>query len=87
MKLKLSQNAYFMNRTLVIGDIHGSLKALQQIIEKAAVNETDQLIFLGDFVDGWSQSFEVIQFLIELEKKDKMCIHKRKPRPLVRAMA
>ena len=85
MKLTLSQNAYFMNRTLVIGDIHGSLKALQQIIEKAAVNETDQLIFLGDFVDGWSQSFEVIQFLIELE--NKMCIHKRKPRPLVRAMA
>jgi len=71
MKLKLSQNAYFMNRTLVIGDIHGSFKALQQIIEKAAVNETDQLIFLGDFVDGWSQSFEVIQFLIELEKKIK----------------
>ena len=54
-----------MNRTLVIGDIHGSFKALQQIIEKAAVNETDQLIFLGDFVDGWSQSFEVIQYLIE----------------------
>ena len=71
MKLKLSQNANFMNRTLVIGDIHGSFKALQQIIEKAAVNETDQLIFLGDFVDGWSQSFEVIQFLIELEKKIK----------------
>jgi serine/threonine protein phosphatase 1 len=53
-----------MNRTLVIGDIHGAFKALQQIIEKAAVKETDQLIFLGDFVDGWSQSFEVIQYLI-----------------------
>jgi serine/threonine protein phosphatase 1 len=60
-----------MNRTLVIGDIHGAFKALQQIIEKAAVKETDQLIFLGDFVDGWSQSFEVIQYLIELEKKFK----------------
>jgi len=60
-----------MNRTLVIGDIHGASKALQQIIERAAVHETDQLIFLGDFVDGWSQSFEVIQYLIELEKKIK----------------
>ncbi|MEO6733338.1 MAG: metallophosphoesterase [Ferruginibacter sp.] len=60
-----------MNRKLVIGDIHGALKALEQIIEKAAVKESDQLIFLGDFVDGWSQSYEVIQYLIELEKRIK----------------
>jgi serine/threonine protein phosphatase 1 len=60
-----------MNRTFVIGDIHGAYKALLQIIERAGVQETDQLIFLGDFVDGWSESFEVIQFLLELEQKMK----------------
>lgn len=60
-----------MNRKLVIGDIHGAWKALEQIIEKAAVKENDQLIFLGDFVDGWSQSYEVIQYLIGLEKRVK----------------
>lgn len=60
-----------MSRTLVIGDIHGAYKALQQIIERASVQETDQLIFLGDFVDGWSQSFEVIQLMTELDKKMK----------------
>ncbi len=58
-----------MGRTFVIGDIHGALKALQQILERAAVQDNDQLIFLGDFVDGWSQSFDVIQYLAELEKK------------------
>ena len=62
-----------MNRTFVIGDIHGAFRALQQVIERAAVQEDDQLIFLGDFVDGWSQSFEVIDYLLELEKKTK-CI-------------
>lgn len=62
-----------MNRTFVIGDIHGAFKALQQIIERASVKENDRLIFLGDFVDGWSQSFEVIQYLLHLEKKMK-CI-------------
>lgn len=62
-----------MNRTLVIGDIHGAFKALQQIIERADIRENDRLIFLGDFVDGWSQSFEVIQYLADLEKKMK-CI-------------
>ncbi|MBC7890375.1 MAG: serine/threonine protein phosphatase [Ferruginibacter sp.] len=58
-----------MNRTLVIGDIHGAFRALQQIMERAEVTVNDQLVFLGDYVDGWSQSFEVIQYLINLEKK------------------
>lgn len=54
-------------RTLVIGDIHGAFKALEQIMERANVNENDKLIFLGDYVDGWSQSPEVINYLLELK--------------------
>ena len=64
---------YIMNRTLVIGDIHGGLKALKQVLEKATVTTQDTLIFLGDYVDGWSESPEVIDFLIELGKKQN-CI-------------
>lgn len=60
-------------RTLVIGDIHGGLRALHQIIERAKVSPTDTLIFLGDYVDGWSQSPQVIDYLIEL-KKTHNCI-------------
>jgi serine/threonine protein phosphatase 1 len=56
-------------RTLVIGDIHGGHKALQQVIEKAAITKEDQLIFLGDYVDGWSQSPQVLDYLIELKNK------------------
>jgi len=55
-----------MKRTLVIGDIHGGLRALHQILERANVTKEDTLIFLGDYVDGWSQSPQVIDFLIEL---------------------
>ena len=62
-----------MNRTLVIGDIHGGLRALHQIIERASVTTTDTLIFLGDYVDGWSQSPQVIDYLIALGKKQN-CI-------------
>ncbi|WP_395044776.1 metallophosphoesterase family protein [Flavobacterium sp.] len=62
-----------MNRTLVIGDIHGGLRALHQIIERASVSKTDNLIFLGDYVDGWSQSPQVIDYLIDLGKKQN-CI-------------
>ncbi|MEY8850142.1 metallophosphoesterase family protein [Psychroserpens sp. XS_ASV72] len=55
-------------RTLVIGDIHGGLKGLIQLMERAKVKPTDHLIFLGDYVDGWSESAQVIQYLIELSK-------------------
>ncbi|MEC4004310.1 metallophosphoesterase family protein [Flavobacterium sp. SUN052] len=58
-----------MNRTLVIGDIHGGLRALHQIMERANVTTDDTLIFLGDYVDGWSQSPEVIDYLIALSTK------------------
>ncbi|MEY8758199.1 metallophosphoesterase family protein [Chryseobacterium tongliaoense] len=62
-----------MKRTLVIGDIHGGFKALKQVFERAGVTQEDQLIFLGDYVDGWSESFQIIQFLIELSEKQQ-CI-------------
>ena len=55
-------------RTLAIGDIHGGLRGLTQIIERANVNEEDSLIFLGDYVDGWSEAAQVIERLIELSK-------------------
>ena len=56
-----------MNRTLVIGDIHGALKALKQLIKRAKITPQDQLIFLGDYVDGWSESALLVSFLIELK--------------------
>ena len=36
-----------MSRTLVIGDIHGGLKALIQTLDRANVTQNDTLIFLG----------------------------------------
>jgi serine/threonine protein phosphatase 1 len=62
-----------MNRTLVIGDIHGGLKAIHQLFEKANVTHEDKLIFLGDYVDGWSESAGVIDYMIQLEETNK-CI-------------
>ena len=53
-------------RTLVIGDIHGGYKALLQVLDRAGVTTADTLIFLGDYVDGWSESAETIEKLIAL---------------------
>lgn len=62
-----------MSRTLVIGDIHGGLRALHQILERAKVAKDETLIFLGDYVDGWSESPQVIDYLIHLSSKQN-CI-------------
>lgn len=58
-----------MSKTFVIGDIHGAVRALEQVLERVAPEEDDTLIFLGDYVDGWSESPQVIDFLIGLEKR------------------
>lgn len=58
-----------MERIIVVGDIHGGLKALLQLLNKVAVKDEDTLVFVGDYVDGWSESAQVIQFLIELSQK------------------
>lgn len=63
-------------RTLVIGDIHSGLKALEQVLHRAAVSKQDKLIFLGDYVDGWSQAVQTVDFLIALEKTHN-CIYLR----------
>jgi serine/threonine protein phosphatase 1 len=63
-------------RTLVIGDIHSGFKALKQVLERAGVSENDRLIFLGDYVDGWSQAVETVNFLIEL-KTTHQCVFLR----------
>ena len=58
-----------MKNTFVIGDIHGGLAALKQVLEKMSIQKEDTFIFLGDYVDGWSESCEVISFLIQFEKE------------------
>ncbi|GAB2841057.1 metallophosphoesterase family protein [Ferruginibacter profundus] len=62
-----------MKRTLVIGDIHGGLKALRQVFEKARVTRDDKIIFLGDYVDGWSESAGVMDYIIALSNTNE-CI-------------
>ena len=55
-------------RIIAIGDIHGGLKALLQVLNKIEIQDDDKLLFVGDYVDGWSESAQVIQYLINLSK-------------------
>lgn len=55
-------------RRLVIGDVHSGLKALKQLLERAKITPKDHLVFLGDYVDSWSDAFETVDFLIALNE-------------------
>ena len=55
-------------RTLVIGDIHGGLKALEDVLNHVDPQPEDSFIFLGDYVDGWSQAAETVGFLINFDR-------------------
>lgn len=53
-------------RTLAVGDIHGGLRGLKDLEQSAQFGSEDRFIFLGDYVDGWSEAAQVIEYLIEL---------------------
>ena len=56
-------------RVFVVGDIHGGLRGLEQVLERTPYSTNDKFIFVGDYVDGWSENAETVAFLIEFEKQ------------------
>ncbi|NIN36042.1 MAG: hypothetical protein GTO60_13480, partial [Gammaproteobacteria bacterium] len=51
-------------RLLAIGDIHGCLDQLQELLRHVRPTHEDRVIFLGDYVDRGPDSASVIEFLI-----------------------
>ena len=52
--------------TYAIGDIHGCLGALDQLLTKIAPRPEDELVFVGDYIDRGPQSREVVDRLLAL---------------------
>ena len=63
-------------RTIVFGDIHGGLRALKNLLKKTDPAPEDLLLFLGDYVDGWSDAAGTLDFLMEL-RKERRCLFLR----------
>lgn len=59
-----------MSRRFVIGDIHGCLKTLTQLIEQKIRPETgDKLYFVGDYIDRGPDSKGVLDYLIGMAEE------------------
>jgi serine/threonine protein phosphatase 1 len=55
-------------KKFVIGDVHGSNKALLQVLEKSGFDkESDLLISLGDIADGWNEVSECVDTLLSIK--------------------
>jgi serine/threonine protein phosphatase 1 len=59
--------------TFVVGDIHGGLRGLEQVLERMDHSANDRFIFVGDYVDGWSDNAETVAFLMQFSK-ERDCI-------------
>ena len=66
-------------RTIVIGDVHGCYEELMVLMRKLKGEneyneETDKLIFLGDYVDRGPDSKKVVDYVRELQKNNDKVI-------------
>jgi serine/threonine protein phosphatase 1 len=53
-------------RLLAIGDIHGCLDQLRELLARVVPTPHDQLVFLGDYVDRGPDSAGVVEVLLTL---------------------
>lgn len=63
-----------MSRNFYIGDIHGNIKALKQVLERSGFDyENDKLVTIGDLVDGWAYVYEVVEELLKIKNRIDIC--------------
>lgn len=59
-----------MNKTFLVGDIHGAYKALKQVLERSKFDyEKDTLIIIGDVCDGWPETKECVDELLKIKNR------------------
>ncbi len=52
----------------VLGDCHGELEKLQEVLTIAPIQKGDTIITLGDLTDRGPKSYECVQLLIDMQK-------------------
>lgn len=55
--------------TYVVGDIHGCLAELRDLLEQLPFGSGDRLVFLGDYIDRGPNSMGVVSYLLEFPKQ------------------
>lgn len=64
-----------MNRTIVIGDVHGCLDETQRLLREVGYSASDSVVFVGDLVAKGPDSRGVIAFLKEIGARSVLGNH------------
>jgi len=57
-----------MERIFAFGDIHGCFNKLCTLVDMVGINsKKDTVIFIGDYIDRGKESYEVVDYLINLK--------------------
>lgn len=56
-------------RLIAIGDVHGRLSKLEDLLRQIDPQPRDRLVFLGDYVDRGPDSYEVVERLVALRRE------------------
>jgi len=56
--------------TIAIGDVHGNLAALEDLVDrlKGAVDDADVIVFRGDYIDRGPSSKECVEAILTLQR-------------------
>jgi serine/threonine protein phosphatase 1 len=61
-----------MNKLFAIGDIHGCVQKLRELIGLIAANpQKDTLIFIGDYIDRGNSNKEAVDYVLQSKKEFK----------------
>lgn len=58
-----------MHKTYIIGDVHGCMDELQELVQLLAPTSDDQLIFIGDLIDRGPDSIGVVRQVVKWSKQ------------------
>ncbi len=66
----MEEGAQEYMKRYVLGDCHGNLKALKQVLKRGKFDyDKDLLIIIGDVVDGFCDSYLVVEELLKVKNK------------------
>jgi hypothetical protein len=67
-----------VKRTLIVGDVHGCLRELQDLLSLASIGANDDVVFVGDLVARGPDSLGVLELAMNLDAKSVQGNHERK---------
>jgi len=67
-----------MSRTIIIGDVHGCSRELEQLLERLHAGPGDNLVFVGDLVNRGPDSTGVLRLVRELGARSVLGNHEQR---------